>query len=246
MKLTDFSATLFALKGRLGVGKIAHFLGLCQYFLIIIFLQMTNMNPHRSLDSWYNLIKMKLIFSFIQIKCGKAMELFCNRGYYICCYLFISGNIPAQAIEIILIQCIKISPSSTFFHLSIKKGDHATSSVGYIADEVQSTPHFSLTLYFLTPTLIYTGVSFTPKSMEELCSQVAHKEFLYTIYIHKSNSYIRFSQKLILIYSEENVLQPSFHTQGCLRSTANMDIFGTYVCLLAFSLQTGVQIELWK
>lgn len=57
--------------------------------------------------------------------------------------------------------------------------EHKESSVGDIADEVQSTPHFSLTLHFLTTTLIYTGVSFTGKSREEICSQGAYKELLY-------------------------------------------------------------------
>lgn len=73
---------------------------------------------------------------------------------------------------------MKVSPSSGFFHLSVRrKVITQESSVGNITDEVQSTSLFSLRSHFLIA-IIYTGVAFTPKSMEDiLCSEVAYKEF---------------------------------------------------------------------
>lgn len=67
---------------------------------------------------------MKLISIFIKTQSGKAVELFYNRGYYIWCYLFFSGEITIWAIEMIFLHFIKVSPSSRFFHLSRKEGDH--------------------------------------------------------------------------------------------------------------------------
>lgn len=73
--------------------KFEIFLGPCQYLLFKSFHLMANTNSLRTLCSWYNLIKMKLISSFIKTHCGKAMELFYYRGYCIWHYLFISGEI---------------------------------------------------------------------------------------------------------------------------------------------------------
>lgn len=129
-------------------------------------------------------------------------------------------------------------------------------SVDYTANEVWSTPHFGLRWCVLTTTLIYyttLRVSFTQNPMQEIWSEVAFKEFLHISTCTKEINILRLSQKLILIYTEENILQPSFHNHVYLRNKANMGIFGTYKimwlladCRKLSAFQTGVQIELQK
>lgn len=186
---------------------------------------------------------MKLISNFIKTHCGKAMELFCNRGYYIRHYLFIRGGITIQAIEIIFLCFIKICPSSTFFHFSIKKDDHTVKP--YRQHCTRSSEHtrlqFEIALfnhYFN----LYWSLFHSEVNGRHIMLRGGLQKFLYVNLQHKSNYCIRFSQKLILMYIKENVPQPSFHTCECLRHRAIMGIFGTFkiTCLLANTSRLSV------
>lgn len=153
---------------------------------------------------------------------------------------------------------IKISPSLTFFFcLNIKKGDHTANLCRLHCkwSMKHTTLQFEMVFFDHYFNLLHhiTGVSFTQNPMQEIWSEVAFKEFLHISTCTKEINILRLSQKLILIYTEENILQPSFHNHVYLRNKANMGIFGTYKimwlladCRKLSAFQTGVQIELRK